>query len=539
MESLKNKLDIFEVVQRYVKLKKAGRYFVGLCPFHKETKPSFYISPERQIFKCFGCGEGGDVLKFLMKIENLNYPQVLEKLKEDYGLEIKSTPSELVREEKEILEINYAALKFFRQNLKENKDALDYLRERGLTEKTINDFELGFSPGNTLLRDYLYSLGYSLEKIKKAGFVDEKNFDRFQSRLIFPLRDERGRLVGFTGRLFQKELGPKYLNSPETSLFKKSQFLYGLFYSKEYLLQTKKVFLVEGQFDFLLAWQNNLKNIVAVSGSALTEDHLRKLKRYSQEIIFAFDNDNAGFSASLRANLLAKKLNFPTYQAIYPQKDLAEFFANQENIPIKQEKFEDYLLNFLLEKYGQEKGQEILNIFLPQIKYLKPIEINNYLERLSSLLNISKNLLETELKQIEVFVPSFEEKELVEEKSLEEKFSLKLISLIYLQKDSLVLEEAQNFLPLKFKNLLERVIKNELNENERDYLEMAKNFYLSSKISLSRELKKTLINLKRVVLKNNLKNLHNQLKLATAEEFDKIMLEINDLLKELRKVEKQ
>ncbi len=539
MESLKNQLDIFEVVQRYVKLKKVGRYFVGLCPFHKETKPSFYVSPERQIFKCFGCGEGGDVFKFLMKIENLSYSQVLEKLKEDYGLEIKRQPQELAREEKEILEINYAALKFFRQNLKDNKDALDYLRERGLTEKTINDFELGFSPGNTLLRDYLYSLGYSLEKIKKAGLIDEKNFDRFQSRLIFPLRDERGKLIGFSGRLFQKELGPKYLNSPETSLFKKSQFLYGLFYSKEYLLQTKKVFLVEGQFDFLLAWQNNLKNVVAVSGSALTEDHLRKLKKYAQEIVFAFDNDEAGFSASLRANLLAKKFNFRTYQAIYPGKDLAEFFTSQKATTFPEEKFEDYLLNLLFEKYGRERGQEILNIFLPQIKSLKPIEINNYLEKLSTFLGISKNLLEEELRQIEDLVPSLEEKELVEEKSLEEKFSLKLVSLIYLQKDNLVLEEVKNLLPLKFQELLERVLKDELNENEKDYLEMAKSFYLSSKISLPREMKKTLINLKRIVLKNNLKNLNEKLKLAPAEEFDKIMMEINNLLKELRKIEKQ
>lgn len=543
MEEIKNKIDILEVVQKYVKLKKVGKYYAGLCPFHKETKPSFYISPERQIFKCFGCGEGGNVLKFLMKIENLTYPQVLEKLKEDYGLEIKSLKRDSFLEKK-FLEINYAALKFFRQKLKENKEALDYLKERGLAKKTIDEFELGFSPGNTLLRDFLYSIGYSLEEIKQVGLLDDRNFDRFQSRIIFPLRNEKGKLIGFNGRLFQKEYGPKYLNSPETSFFKKSEFLYGLFYTKEHILSTKKVYLVEGQFDFLLAWQNGVKNIVALSGSALSEKHLRKLKKYCQEIIFAFDNDEAGFSASLRANLLAKKFGFQTFQAVYSGKDLAEFFS-QGFKEIKEEKWEDFLLNYLSTKYGPSKKKEILAHFLPQIKFLKPLEINDYLEKLSDLTGISKNLLEKELEEIEgIFVP-LEEKELVEEKTLEEKFSFRLISLIYLtlatglKKDELDLEEVRKFLPLKFRNLLTRLLENNLDEKERDYFEMTKSFYLNSKLSLKRELEKTLQNLKKVVIKNNLKNLNEKLKLARPEEFDKIVLEINNLLNELRKIEKK
>jgi DNA primase len=293
IEEIKSKLDIVEVVQRYVKLKRVGKYYSGFCPFHKETKPSFFVSPEMQIFKCFGCGNGGDVIKFLMQIENLTYSQVLEKIKDEYGLEIEiSQKDKAFGEERKILEINYSALKFFRRELKKNKEALEYLLKRGLTEKTINDFEIGFSPGNTLLRDYLYSQGYDYELIKKAGLLDYQNFDRFQSRIIFPLRDEKGKLVGFTGRIFPENLpGPKYLNSPETLIFKKSEFLYGLYFAKEHILVQKKVILVEGQFDFLLSWQNNLKNVVAVSGSALTENHLRKLKKYSSNLVLAFDND--------------------------------------------------------------------------------------------------------------------------------------------------------------------------------------------------------------------------------------------------------
>lgn len=538
MTLIQNKIDILDVVQKYLKLKRVGKYFVALCPFHKETKPSFYVSPEKQIFKCFGCGEGGDAIKFLMKIENLSFSQALEKLKEDYGLEIKTSKTKN-EDEKELLEINYASLKFFRQKLRENEEALEYLKSRGLKEEIIEKFELGFSPGNTLLRDYLYALGYSLEKIKRAGLLDEKDFDRFQSRIIFPLREENGKLVGFMGRLFGKEFGPKYLNSPETLLFKKSQFLYGLFYSKEYILQTKKVILVEGTFDFILAWQNNLRNIVAISGSALTEDHLRKLKKYTQQIVFAFDNDEAGFSASLRANLLAKKLGFQTFQALYSEKDLADFFLNHSYEEIGEEKFEDYLLETLIKKYGPENKKAVLSIFLPQIKNLKPIEIDEYLDKLSSLLNVSKNLLEEELKQIEVFLPSFQQKELVEEQTLEEKFSLKILSLLYLQKDENIITDLRAFIPLKFKDLLERLLTNELNDEERDYFEMARNFYLNSNISLERELKKSLLNLKWVILKNNLKKLNEKLKLARPEEFDKIILEINEVVKELKRIEKE
>ena len=538
MEEIRNKIDILEVVQRYVKLKKTGRYYTGLCPFHKETKPSFFISPEKQIFKCFGCGNGGDVITFLMKIENLNYSQVLEKLKQDYGLEIKNVKKNLP-EEKEILEINYAALKFFRQKLKENKDAFNYLKERGVNQKTINDFEIGFSPGNTLLRDYLYSIDYSLEKIKKAGLLDSKNFDRFQSRIIFPLREENGKLIGFTGRIFQKEHGPKYLNTPETFLFKKSQFLYGLFYSKDYILQNKMVYLAEGQFDFLLAWQNNLKNIVAISGSALTEEHLKKLRKYSQQIIFAFDNDEAGFSACLRANILAKKLDFQTFKAIYQGKDLAEFFTSQ-NSPEKIEiaKFEDFLLEKLLAQYGYQNKKEILDIFLPQIKILKPLQIDFYLEKLISLLDIPKILLEKMLEEIEMPTVYQQVKEITEEKTLEDGLALKLISFLYLNKELTSLEEIKKILPQKFEGLLFRLLENKLNEDEENYFEMAKKFYLNSKISLKKEFEKTLKNLKKIFFKNELRRLNNELKLAKKEEFDKIMIEINEILKELRKIEK-
>jgi DNA primase len=538
IEEIKNKLDIVEVVQRYVKLKRVGKYYSGLCPFHKETKPSFYVSPEMQIFKCFGCGVSGDVIKFLMQIENLTYQQVLEKIKDEYGLEIEiSQKGKVFGEERKILEINYSALKFFRGELKKNKEALEYLLKRNLSEKTINDFEIGFSPGNTLLRDYLYSQGYDYELIKKAGLLDYQNFDRFQSRIIFPLRDEKGKLVGFTGRIFPENLpGPKYLNSPETLIFKKSEFLYGLYFAKEHILVQKKTILVEGQIDFLLSWQNNLKNIVAVSGSALTENHLRKLKKYSSNLVLAFDNDQAGFQASLRANLLAQKLGFKVFKLIYKGKDLGEYFSLKEKADIQEENFLAWLLNELLKNYQDKK--EILKIFLPQIKNLSSLEIDEYLNILKEKLNIEKEILKKELQKVDdIYITQpVQERTIVEEKTLEEKFSLRAISLFY------VLEEKNENLSLylseKFKDLFFKVLENRLNEEEFNYLEMMKNFYLTTNLNLKKEFNKTLKNLKIIFLKKNLKDLSERLKFVDEKESAKIIEEINKTLKELKNVSK-
>lgn len=546
LEDIKNKIDIVEVVQKYVKLKRIGKYYAGFCPFHKETKPSFYVSPELQIFKCFGCGEGGDFIRFLMKAENLNFEQVLEKLNEEYGFEIQGEKNKNL-EIKEILEINYSALKFFRQELRRNTEALNYLKSRGIVEKTINDFEIGFSPGNTLLRDFLYAQGYQYEMIKKAGLLDLQNYDRFQSRIIFPLRDERGRLIGFTGRIFPENVrGPKYLNTPETILFKKSQFLYGLYYSKDYILYNKKVILVEGQFDFLLSWQNNLNNVVAVSGSALTENHLRKLKKYTSNLVFAFDNDLAGFKASLRANLIAKKLGFNTFQLIYEGKDLADFFI-KGNSSLKEEKFEEYLLNYLLNNFRDKK--EILDIFLPQLKNLPLTEIDNYLNSLSKVLSLDKNLLLDELRKTEVSYfeneRNFDEREIVEEKTLEEKFSLKLLSLIYALGNKITdyhnldfLKNLTLYLPEKFKEMLKRILDNQLYEDEFNYLEMTKNFYLKSNLNFQKEFQKAIRNLKIIFFKKTLKELNEKLKFSTEEESAKIIEEIQKVAKELKEVNK-
>jgi DNA primase len=538
LEEIKNKLDIVEIVSNYVKLKKVGKYYSGLCPFHKETKPSFYVSPEMQIFKCFGCNVGGDVLKFLMLIENLNYSQLLEKLKNDFGIDVKKE-TEIKKEEiseiKKIYEINYAALKFFRQKLNQNQEALNYLKERGLNQKTIDYFELGYSPGNTLLKDYLYSQGYDYDLIKKAGLLDYQNFDRFHSRIIFPLRDEKGKLLGFSGRIFPTHLeGAKYINTPETLVFKKSQFLYGLYYSKDYILVEKKVILVEGQFDFLLSWQNNLKNVVAVSGSSLTEDHLRKLKKYTNTIVLAFDNDEAGFKASLRANLLAQQFEFNVLKLIYEGKDLADHFLVKKET--KEVPFIDWLLEELKNKY--QNKEEILNIFLPQIKNLPPLKLNNYLDILEKSFDIKKNILEQLLKNEKNYDNILKENKSIifDISTLEDKLSLKLISLIYTFPD-LKNEEIYNYLNPKYQELVLKILNNKLEDDEYNYLEMAKNFYTNNKINYKAEFSKVYKNIKIFNLKKKINLIYkslrenNNLKNFDLENLNKIIKEFKNIYK--------
>lgn len=538
INELQNKIDIVEVVQKYVKLKKVGKYYAGLCPFHSETKPSFYVSPERQIFKCFGCGEGGNVITFLMKIENLSFKEVLEKLREDYGLEIDKEIKPTFSSK--ILEINYVALKFFKQKLKDYSEAKNYLLQRGLTEKTLNDFELGYSPGGTSLRDYLYAQGYSLEEIKSAGLLDDNNFDRFQQRIIFPLRNERGELVGFTGRIFpEKEKAPKYLNTPETEVFKKSDFLYGLFYAKDFIFSSKEVLIVEGQMDFLLSFQNGIKNIVAVSGSALTEAHLRKIKKYTNNLVLAFDNDEAGFRASLRANLLAQKMGFEVYRLIYPEKDLGDFFKNQREIgELKRVPFLDYLLEELDKKYGLVNKKDYLDIFLPQLQQLSLAQKDKYLEILAKKLNLPKELLFEELKKADSFPQEIEEEPFLWPTSnFEKNLSLKILSLFY----SFELNVGEDFYPYlteEVKLLYQKLKANKLSAEEIDEFEMRKRFFEETKINPEKEFQKTLKELKKVYYKKMIEKLREELKFSDQENYDKIIEEINLYLQELRKIEK-
>lgn len=411
LQEIKEKLDIVEFIGGYVELKRVGSYYRGLCPFHQERNPSFFVSPERQMFKCFGCGAAGDVITFYMRIENLEFKEAVERLAEKLGLELDISQKETdFQEIKKILEINRIALNYYKKTLKDVKEALDYLKKRGLKDETIEYFDLGYANEGNFLRDFLLSLGYDIEEIQKAGLLNEKKEDKFQSRIIFPLIDIDKKIVGFTGRSFpEKERAPKYLNSPETILFKKSRFIYGLVYSKDYILKEKEAVIVEGQFDFILSFQNNLKNCIAVSGSSLTKEQLQILKKYTNRLVLGFDNDDAGFKASLRAGLLALESKFEIYKLIFdPYKDLAEFFENQNTIEnLKNVPFIDYLFDYIENKFDLndlDNKRKALNLILPFLKYLDVVASSFYINKLSLLLKIKEDFIINELNKVQIEV---------------------------------------------------------------------------------------------------------------------------------------
>lgn len=315
IEEIKNVADIVDIVSETVLLKRTGKNYVGLCPFHSEKTPSFIVSPDKQIFHCYGCQTGGNVFTFLMKIEGLAFPDAAKALAERYGVDIpvrSLTPEQKKRigEKERLLEINKEAMGFFRGLLTRTdwgKTALAYLERRGITPETIDHFQLGYAPeGWDRLLTYFSKKNTPLPLLEKSGLIIERNakngyYDRFRNRIIFPIIDERRRVVGFGGRVLNDDL-PKYLNSPETPVYNKRKTLYGLDRAKRKARETGVVYIVEGYFDAIALHQFGIENAVATLGTALTSDHAQLIKRgYAENIILVYDSDEAGIKAALRS----------------------------------------------------------------------------------------------------------------------------------------------------------------------------------------------------------------------------------------------
>jgi DNA primase len=304
--------NIVDVISQHVALKKAGKNFVGLCPFHAEKAPSFTVTEEKQIFHCFGCGQGGNVFSFLMLYHSIGFPEAVRLLAQEYGIAIAakhmSASQKRELEEKEILfGINAEAAGFFKRNLHKaplGKVARGYLTKRGLTAEVIDQFSLGYAPrGWDNLVKYFSSKGAPLSDVEKAGLVIPKRggyYDRFRDRIIFPIVDIHHRVMGFGGRCLDESL-PKYLNSPETPVYHKGQSLYGLPAAKEGCRQTGSVFVVEGYFDVLALRCHGINNVVATLGTALTRQHIRIIKGHAGQATLVFDSDEAGTKAAERS----------------------------------------------------------------------------------------------------------------------------------------------------------------------------------------------------------------------------------------------
>jgi DNA primase len=345
---IKEKLPINEVIGQYVQLRRAGRNFVGRCPFHKERTPSFHVSPERNSYMCFGCGEKGDIFTFVQKIDGVDFVTALKQLAEKAGVVLKQRSytdqaqvTENKNREEKLLEVCEEATKFFESVLAGRKEIKEYLHTRGVKDETISEWRLGYAPASWEdLSKHLIAKGYSKDDIAEAGLAAKSErkpgevYDRFRGRIMFPLFDASGKVIAFSGRFFEKVAGSKeegdpakYVNSPETLLFRKSKVLYGFDRARAAIRKADCILLVEGQFDLILAHQSGLPFTVALSGTALTPEHLSLLGRLSKRLVLALDGDSAGIRAGLKSAMMALQAGFdvkiPTFENGKDPADLA------------------------------------------------------------------------------------------------------------------------------------------------------------------------------------------------------------------------
>lgn len=357
VQQIKDRVNIVDIVGQYVQLRRAGRTYMARCPFHKERTPSFHVSPERGTYKCFGCGEGGDIFTFVQKMDGVDFSTVLKQLAEKAGVALtnrapQKSPEEKDKEER-LRDVCEAAVSYFAAELAKRPDVVQYLTTRGVHEETIKTWRLGYAPATwDSLSKHLQSLGFKNSEIADAGFgvVSEKRpgevFDRFRGRIIFPIFDVAGQPIAVSGRFFElvaaKTSGPagsspdasrgdafrepaKYINSPETLIFKKSRVLYGFDKARAAIRKADCILLVEGQFDLILAHQSGLPFTVALSGTALTPEHLSLLGRLSKRLVLALDGDEAGIKAGLKSAHMALGSGFDVKIPTFAQgKDPAD-----------------------------------------------------------------------------------------------------------------------------------------------------------------------------------------------------------------------
>ena len=408
---IKQKLDIVDVINSYVNLKKSGRNYKAVCPFHNEKTPSFMVSQELQIYKCFGCGAAGDIFNFVQAIEGVDFPRSLEILADRAGVKIPKSESfdNQNQLKKKIYQINEISTKFYQYillNQKAGKKALDYLKkQRKINEKYIREFRLGYAPNSwDILTRYLKSKGFKDDDLILSGVAVKRNvgggvIDKFRGRVVFPFVSVDEKVLGFTGRtLFNRE--PKYLNTSETPVFHKSFFLFGLNKSRVTIKKEGAIF-VEGQTDVISAHQHGIGNVICVSGTSLTDNQLDILSRYTQDITFCFDSDFAGIEASYRAIEMAGAKNFNVNIAVIPEpyKDLDELFRSD---PSKAKKIlknpipvYDFFLATALKRNNKETAlgkksimEELVPIFS---KISNRVVFEHYAKQLSSELDISES----------------------------------------------------------------------------------------------------------------------------------------------------
>ena len=423
VEEIRSKIDLVQFVSEFLPLKKAGRNFKANCPFHNEKTPSFMVSPERQIWHCFGCNLGGDVFGFLMEMERMEFGEALRVLAKRAGITLQTyRPSQGEAEKEKIFEINHLASEFFHYLLLSHeigKRALNYILQRGIAKNSLEQFKIGYSPPRweELQKFLVGKKGYKTEELEKAGLVipntkykiqDTRYYDRFRDRLMFPLSDHRGNIVGFAGRLLDPEVKEaKYVNTPETPVYHKSELLYPLQITKEDIKKEGRAVVVEGELDAISSYQAGIKSVVAIKGSALTELQSRLLKRFTENLILSLDSDAAGDMAARRGIETADSLGLNIKVVVLEKYKDPDEAAQKEPEYLKEqiEKAEnvyDFYINSAFKRFNGRTAEEKKKIGQEVVPVLAKIEDeivkDVYVKKLADRLGVNE---ESVILQIE------------------------------------------------------------------------------------------------------------------------------------------
>ncbi len=377
IENLKSIIDIVDVIGNYIQLKKQGSNYTALCPFHSEKTPSFVVSPSKQIFHCFGCGASGDTIKFIMDIEKLSYPQAIEKLANMYNFRLEYTSSNNFVHIDLLEKVN----SFYISNLYKNKEALNYLKERGLFDSTIEKFQLGYAPESFEQIQFFKNANLNNKDLIELGVLNESGeYPRLIERITFPIFSQSGKIIAFGGRTISNHPA-KYINFTNTKIFNKSKTFYGLNFAREHILRSKKIIIVEGYMDVIMLHQAGIQNATATLGTALTKEHLPILQKLKPDITIAYDSDTAGINAALKASKLLYKEYFEGGVVLFDKgEDPADAVKKNKNIQEiinKKISFSNFIIEYTLKKY---------NLKNPVAKKDAIEEIKSYINTLPELL---------------------------------------------------------------------------------------------------------------------------------------------------------
>ncbi len=418
-EEIRNSVPIAEVIGRYVRLERTGSNFKGLCPFHSEKTPSFFVSPTKKIFKCFGCGEGGDVISFLQKYENISFWEAVKRLADEYGIDLSQYVSQKGDDKSyssvdKLKKANIVAMEFFSSMLftPEGKEALEYLRSRNVDETTARIFRLGYAPDNDLLITYAQKRGVPPEALIEVGLArrsaEGNLIPFFRNRVIFPIFDRGNIPIGFAGRAINPSDEPKYLNITNTPIYDKSKAFYGINIALPEIIKLKQAIIVEGYMDVIAFYKANIKNSIATCGTALTEEHAKILRTIAPQVIMAYDSDEAGMKARYQSALILLKYDIIPYTIIFPEGEDPDSFINKfgkEKLQELVNRPSDFIEFWLSRKWQEDlppnKQAEAIREVLRLVAVIQDaLKVESYLKLISSKTGLEVKLLKRELRKI-------------------------------------------------------------------------------------------------------------------------------------------